>query len=148
MLMSCYRALGDLDGLRRSAQLVADRAEQALAADYANVTSLGNGMGAMAALGLLERSRELMERALLIQPNNMRLRYNMACSLAAHLGDYDSAIEILTPVTAAMSKNDLLFIRRDPDFDNIRDDARFVALLNAAEVRLAQSDEPPPTITW
>jgi adenylate cyclase len=90
-----------------------------------------------------------MERALLIDPDNMRMRYNMACSLVAHLDDIDAAIEMLGPVAAKMSHNDLRYARRDPDFDKIRDDPRFVALLEGVERRLALSDEPPPpTITW
>jgi adenylate cyclase len=148
MLMSSYRALGDEEGVRRSARLVADRAEQALSCDYVNVTSIGCGMGALAALGETERARDLMERALLIDPDNLRMRYNLACGLAAHFNDRDGAIALLGSVFEKMTQGDLRYAKADPDFDTIRDDPRFVAMLTAAEKRLAGQVAPPPRITW
>lgn len=149
MLMSCYRAIHDEEGLRRAARMTASRAELALSADYVNVTTLGCGMSALAVLGDTERARDLMERALLIDPNNMRMRYNIACGLCAQLHDFDAALDLLGPVFESMAARDLRHTNQDPDLDDIRDHPRFIAMLKAAEARLADSDQPlPPSITW
>ena len=41
------------------------------------------GAGGLAALGETDRAREWMERAMLIDPDNLNMRYNFACMLAA-----------------------------------------------------------------
>jgi adenylate cyclase len=148
MLMSSYRAIGDLEGVRRAAALVAARAEQALQADYVNVTSIGCGIGALAALGEHERAHDLMERALLIDPMNMRMRYNLACGLAAHFNDAEAALTVLGPVFENMAESDLRYARRDPDFDSLREHPRFIAMVEAAEARLTASEGQPNRITW
>ena len=46
----------------------------------------------LAALGEGERAKEWMSRALLIDPENMTMRYNFACELANHLNDKDGGL--------------------------------------------------------
>jgi hypothetical protein len=76
------------------------------------------------------------------------MRYNLACGLAAHFNDRDGAIALLGSVFEKMTQGDLRYAKADPDFDTIRDDPRFVAMLTAAEKRLAGQVAPPPRITW
>ena len=65
------------------------------------------------------------------------MRYNFACSLAAYLKDSIAALGMLEPVFAHMSTGLLMHAKVDPDFDHIRDDPRFKAMIAAAEARLA-----------
>jgi adenylate cyclase len=137
MLMSSYHALGDWDGVRRAARQTVARAERVLTRDHVNGAALGCAVGALAALGEAGRARDLMDRALLIDPNNAKMRYNFACGASAFLHDNDLAVELLTPVFEVSSAAELAHAKIDPDFTSLRDDPRFIALIAAAEARLA-----------
>ena len=136
LLLSSYHAVGDADGIRTAGQKVLARAEKVLARDYVNLSGIGCAVGALTALGEVDRARALVERGLLIDPDNSRMRYNFACGLSAFVGDYDSAIALLEPVFAECSAGLLRHVETDPDLDPIRDDRRFKAMIEAASVRL------------
>ena len=53
---------------------------------------------ALAALGEADRATDWMRRALLIDPDNMLMRYNVACMMATWLNDPDAALGMLEPV--------------------------------------------------
>jgi adenylate cyclase len=91
-------------------------------------------------LGEVDRAREWARRAVLIDPDNMSMRYNLACDLVIGQGDFDLALELLGPVCAKMGKERLEWLKSDPDFDPIRDDERFRTMIAAAERRLAASN--------
>jgi adenylate cyclase len=95
------------------------------------------GVSALAVLGEAERAKEWMARALLIDPENLLMRYNFACGLIAHLGDADAALAMLAPVLAQDPGANVKAAKTDPDFDALRDDPRFQAMLATAEARLA-----------
>jgi tetratricopeptide (TPR) repeat protein len=128
--------------VRTAAQQVFERAEKILARDYINLSGLGCGVGALAALGQVDRARALAERALLIAPDNARMRYNFACGMASFAGDRDAALELLEPVVGECSASMLRHLAHDPDFDDMRDDPRFVAMMQAAMERLRLSELP------
>jgi hypothetical protein len=65
------------------------------------------------------------------------MRYNFACALATSLGDPDAALEMLRPVLEQDRGPNLDSANGDPDFAGLRDDARFQAMVAAAEARLA-----------
>lgn len=142
LLLSSYNAVGDAEGVRRTAQKIWARAEKVLARDYASLNGIGCGVGALAALGHADRARALVERALLIDPDNGRMLYNFACGLAAFLQDGDTALKLLEPVFQECSLGLLRHVAHDPDLDPLRDDPRFAAMTLAAAKRLGL-DEPP-----
>jgi adenylate cyclase len=74
---------------------------------------------------------------MLIDPDNMSMRYNLACDLVISLSDFDLALEMLGPVCAKMGRERLEWLKSDPDFDPIRSDGRFQAMIADAERRLA-----------
>jgi adenylate cyclase len=138
MLVSCYTALGDAENARRIARVALERAEKAVAQDRSNGAAMDVGVSALAALGEADRAKDWMRRALLIDPDNLNMRYNFACTLAAWLGDPEVALGMLAPV---LGRDIGWFLVRgapiDPDLAGLRDDPRFQTMLAAAEARLA-----------
>jgi len=142
MMISCCQALGDEAGVRRAAEMTQERAEKAVAQDASNGAALGYGAISLAVLGERVRAREWIDRALMIDPENNTMRYNLACSLATYLRESDAAIELLGPYFERVSVSELKHCAADPDMDPIRDDPRFLRMAKAASERLAASGLP------
>ncbi len=137
ILVSCYLALGDTDNARRTARVTVARVEKNLAQDPSNGTAMGYAVLALGALGEAERARDYMDRALLIDPDNGLMRYNFACALASLLSDPDGALDMLGPAVERDPGGLARDARNDPDFDALRSDPRFQAMIAKAEARLA-----------
>ena len=137
MLVSVYAALADPESMKGAAHRLLAQAESALQSDDTQVAARAYGAYALAALGNGERAREWIDRALLIEPDNLGMRYNMACAVSFYLRDADMALEILAPFMAACTADFLAHVRADPDLDPLRGDERFKAMIGRAEDRLA-----------
>jgi adenylate cyclase len=137
MLVTCYGAIGDAENARRMAHITVERAEAAMALDPTNGSVMGFAVSALGALGEAERAREWMGRALLIDPDNMEMRYNFACALSSVLGDVEGAVDLLVAYFETARLGDVSFSRVDVDLDPLREDPRFQAMVAAAEARLA-----------
>ncbi|HEY4997970.1 MAG TPA: hypothetical protein VII36_02450, partial [Usitatibacter sp.] len=138
MLITCYHALNRPEDLKRAAQLTLRRSEQAAAQDPSNGSAVAASSTALAALGQQERARERMERALLIDPDNLVTRYNLACTLVTYLGDKEGALDLLDPYFAQSGPTEIAHAAADPDMDPIRDDPGFEKMLSDAKARVAQ----------
>jgi len=136
-LISCYTALGDLENARRIARVVLERAEKAVARDRSNGNALGAGVAALAALDEADRAKDWMRRALLIDPDNLLMRYNFSCTLARSLDDPEAVFAVLGPALERDTGRLVKCAATDPDFAGLRDDPRFQTMLAAAEARLA-----------
>ncbi len=136
MLVTCYQALGDEAGLKRAALMVVERAEKSLAQDQGNGSAMALGVAGLAALGERDRARDWARRALLVDPDNWLMRYNLACALSVHLADAEGALELLGPFLAQAGSTFANHASIDPDLDPIREDPRFQAMLAAAKTRL------------
>ena len=139
MLLTCYTALGNSQAALRVARITLSRVEKMLAQDPNNATGMGNGALALATLGEGERAKEWINRALLIDPDNMNARYNFACSLTSLFKqpDLDAALELLAPVFETVASGFLDHTKVDPDLNPLRENPRFQAMVAAAETRLA-----------
>jgi adenylate cyclase len=145
MLITCYTALGDTAGARRAARTSLDRVEASLVQDRGNGSAMGYGVVALAVLGEADRCHDWIRRALLIDPDDLNMRYNFACALSAHLKDIDSALELMGPYLAQVTRSELEWTKADPDMDPLREDPRFVAMIAQAEARLATEEAAAPT---
>ncbi len=141
MLATCYSALGDHEGAQRAARMALTRAEAVLAQDRNNGAAMGFGACALAMLGEAERCRDWIRRALLIDPDNINMRYNLVCALSAYLNDVDGAIDLLARYIAEGAQTDIDHAKIDPDLDAVRADPRFQAMMAQAETRLAAGSD-------
>ena len=141
MLASTYRALADHEGLQRTAERYLKAAEAAVATDPGNSAAFGSGAEALVMLGDIKRAKEWIERAVLIEPDGLGMRYNFVCSLLNHSDELDLAFEHLDYVFA---RSVGAIIRRadiDPDLNRIRGDPRFKKMYAEAMERIASLDE-------
>lgn len=128
MLATCYQALGDEAGVQRCAEKMVGEAERALTHDPGNGAALGILAGGLAISGQTERAREWIDRAMLLDPDNINMRYNFACVLGCHMNDTEAAIRQLS-VALSQSKTHLNSALSDPDFDCLRGHPKFSKLL-------------------
>ena len=141
MLLSCFHATGDRDGLRRFAQMGLERVEKAIVKDPASAPALAAGANALITLGEEQRAREWIDRALLLDPDNLSMRYNLACALTIDRKDCDRAIELMEPYfEQVVSPTFIKHLEADPDLDPLRDDPRFKKMLATAKQRLGISE--------
>jgi adenylate cyclase len=136
MLISCYSAIGDRDSANEAARRTLAIAERVVVTEPSNGDVMAGAVGALARLGSIERAREWADRALLLDPDNLNMRYNLACTVITDLKDPDTAIEMLGPYLARCGGEALYWLKSDPDMDPIRTDPRFVGMVNDAETRL------------
>ncbi len=146
MLMTCYNGSGDVENLRRVARMTIGRAEKALAKDPANAPALASGSSALAALGESDRAMDWLERALLLDPDNILMRYNLACALTVDLHDDDRAIEVMRDYfERTVSPTHIRHADADPDLDRLRTDPRFTKMVQDAKERLGMAAEKAGT---
>lgn len=137
MLMTCYEATGDKEALKRAAKLAFERAEHSLATEPTNGSAIANGAYALAVLGEEDRAREWVERGLLLDPDNLSMRYNLACVLTVVLHDDEAALEVIQPYLERVNTaQQIKHTEADPDFIRIRDHPRFQEMLAATKKRL------------
>jgi adenylate cyclase len=135
-LVTLHHALGNRSAEKVAAEMTIAQAEQVLTNDPSNGAVMSFCAGACAALGQTQRARELIERALLVDPDNPSMRYNFACALAAFVGDKEAALKLLERSLATAGAFHLNLIEVDPDLDSIRDDPKFQAIIARARKRL------------
>jgi adenylate cyclase len=136
MLAACYLAQGDQEALLRCSQKLAAQVQKALARDPDNGAALAFGALAFSVMGEMDRARDYIDHALLLDPENLYMRYNLAWPLLAYFADRDATIEMLEPALEKAGRNLIRLAANDPNLDRIRDDPRFRTMLEAAEERV------------
>jgi adenylate cyclase len=137
LLATCYGVEADSKGIRNSAEKMVKHAERAVADHPSNSFALGVGAGGFAMLGEVDRAREWMDRALLVDPDNLHMRYNFACVLTKYLDDKDSAIALMEGIFKRTYPVMIKHAETDPDLATLRDDPRFQKILADAKNRVS-----------
>ena len=143
MLSAAYLARGDVERAGQCAKKVIEQVEGALARDPDNGAAIAFGALSFAALGELDTAREWIDRALLLDPDNLYMRYNLAWPLLAFFNDKEAALKMLEPALAKAGRNLVSLAAADRNLEPLRDDPRFKKMLEAAMARAAI--EPKPT---
>jgi adenylate cyclase len=89
-------------------------------------------------LGETERAKEWAERALLLDPDNINLRYNLGCSMI-QIGELDAGMDLIEAVFGKAQPQGLQWMTNDSDLDPIKQMPRYKAMVASAEARLGLS---------
>ena len=143
MLQTCYGALADAEGVKRAAQMTLERTQKVLAQDPSIGSALGFGAVSLAALGDGDRAKEWIKRALLMDPDNLTMRWNLVCGLTRYLNDNDAALELLSSFIDRLPPPLVKYLRLDTDLDPMRDDPRFEELVARVEARIGSTADAP-----
>ena len=137
MVVGFYQAAGDEEGARRAARRALERVERLLAKEPDHGSALAFGITALFALGEHERAREWIERALLLDPDNLNMRYNLACALINQDNNIERGLDLLEQVLGRTRIESLNWARVDPDLEPVRNHPRYKAMMVAADTRTA-----------
>lgn len=140
MVIQNYVALGDTDNALRASRRALTRIENIIAAEPDHGTALGHGIGALAFLGETHRAKDWAERAMLLDPHNRTLRYNMACAMT-RLREYDQALDYLENALQQSNREALDWAKADTDLDPLRSLPRYHAIMAETEARVAAEED-------
>jgi adenylate cyclase len=135
MSMTSHESLGDKEAMLRAARRTLERVEKVIVAEPDHGVALGFGVGALSVLGEADRAKEWTARAMLLDPDNYNLMYNLACGMI-RLGETAEALKLLAPIFETAQVQSFNWWKIDPDLDPIRDDPRFKVMLEGAQARL------------
>jgi adenylate cyclase len=135
MLMTYLHALGRSDELKRVAAESFNLAKGLLQKDPGSSSGFNLGVRALAVLGDVRQAREWIDRAILLDSDNLNLRYNLGAICAAHLNDPDAALRLIGTALQKAGGTLIRWARVDPDVDSLRDDPRFEMMIAEAERR-------------
>jgi TolB-like protein/Tfp pilus assembly protein PilF len=136
LLMTCYKAIGDFERMREAARRCLARAEKITTQEPDNGLALGYVVVSLCNLGEPERAKDLAKRAMLLDPDNLTMRYNFGCGFA-QIGELETALDLLGPVFERDAAETINWAKVDPDLNPVRGDPRFTAMIAKADARLA-----------
>ncbi len=139
MVVQAYEALGEREATLAAERRALTRCETILADEPDHSGALGFLVTSLAGLGNADRAREWTRRALLFDPDNARLHYNLACAMA-RLGDAAMAVDLIEPWIDKVSHGWVLWMKADNSLDQIREHPRFVALMARGARRFANDE--------
>jgi adenylate cyclase len=142
MVVQAYEALGEPEATAAAERRAMARCEKILADEPDHSGALGFLVTSLAGLGQADRARAWTTRALLFDPDNARLHYNLACAMA-RLRDANTAVDLIEPWIDQVSHGWLIWMQSDNSLDPIREDPRFVALMARGARRLETESGPP-----
>lgn len=135
MLAACYTALGNAAQLNRCAAKIVERIENVLALDPNNGAALALGSLGFGVLGQTDRSRNWMERGLLVDSGNMYMHYTLAWALFTVTGDREGTLRLLESCLEKAGATLVWVAAVDPNLDSLRGDPRFKRMLASAMER-------------
>jgi adenylate cyclase len=137
MLISCYLDSGDQHALMQVVKQTLQRCEAAIAEDPSNVAALAAGASCLVIFGEEQRAKEWSQRALLLDPDNVSMLYNLGCALTFKSENLDGALNILEQFFEKVQSATIIrHSEADPDLDVVRDHPRYTRMLAGAMERL------------
>ncbi|HEV7157118.1 MAG TPA: TIR domain-containing protein [Caulobacteraceae bacterium] len=136
-LMQCHLALGDMPAAQAAARECVARVEKAIASEPDTGMPLAYGVLALNLLDEHERAKTWAEHALLLDPDDALLRYNLACGMSQS-GQIDYALELLERSLAESGRSNLIWAKTDSDLDPLREDPRFKAIITKMDARYSK----------
>ena len=137
MLTGLYLAQGMNAEARACAVKMIGQVQGAISRHPDNGAALAYGALSFAAAGDEARARDWIERALLLDPDNMYMRYNLAWTALVFFEDRECALELLEPALRKGGKTLISLASADRNLDPLRDDSRFKVMLDQAKARIA-----------
>jgi adenylate cyclase len=141
MLITCDDGIGDENAALEAARRTLARAEKAAQKDPANGAALAAGASSLMMMGEIERGKDWVQRALLLDPDNLWVLYNAACGLTFRNADLEGALDLLDQFFGRLDS--AAFLRHaaiDPDLDALREHSRFKNMVSEARDRLQLED--------
>jgi adenylate cyclase len=135
MVVQGYRDAGQSENGIAAARRLMMLVENVVAESPDHGHALGWGVAALAQLQDVARAKTWARRALLVDPENILLRHNVACSMIL-LGENAMALDLLEHLVVNYSAGQLIWMERDSDFDPVRNHPRFTKMMNDAYARL------------
>jgi adenylate cyclase len=123
-----------------------ERTERVLDQDSLNASALGVGAAALTIMGEFDRAKERIQRAMMVDPDNINMPYNFACMLATWVGDIEGALDMMEPMMPRQSRSLMLTMLADPDMDPLRDHPRFKRMVAAEMKRLGLTEDMLPEV--
>jgi len=148
MMIALLLGRGDHGPIRQYAERMVGLVGQALSRDPSNGAAIAYSALGHAVLGRSDEAREMVERAILLDPDNLYMRYNLAWPLIAFLNDKEAAIDVLGPALAGGGGSLVSLAAADPNLNPIREHPRFKQLLADAIARVKAEAEADPPATW
>ena len=135
MLFTCYKAQGREEMYAPTATSLLTQVERVLAEDPDNGAALSLGAASLAILGQPDRAKQWIGRAVLVDPDNLNMRYNFACALA-NTDDLEGAVEMLRPVFAICGRTIINVAESDVDLDELSKHPDYRSMMAEAKQRL------------
>jgi TolB-like protein/Flp pilus assembly protein TadD len=127
LLALVYGGLEQEEDFQRASRKAVEIVEHHLEVQPDDHRALEMGGALQARVGNVEKARAWIGRATTIDPNNPSTWYNAACAYAM-MGEVDEAIDALeNSLNSGLA--DVRWIENDPDFEPLRENERFKALL-------------------
>lgn len=125
----CFQSLGLQEEAIAATRRSLERAEKAVSDRPDDADALAFGAGLLAQLGEVERTKDWAERAVIIEPDDHIMHYNLACAFTL-LGEKELAMDRLEQALGPSSLKSLKeFMLNDSDLDVLRDHPRYIELL-------------------
>ena len=118
------------DEAREQAQDAVDVVEKHIKWNPDDARAFHLGAGSLVILGEIERAKRWLKRAIEIAPEDSVVLYNVACTLAL-LGETDKSIDYLERAIRQGAVS-LAWMRNDKDLVSLRENPRYIALLEQA----------------
>jgi adenylate cyclase len=136
LVAACHRELGWNEECQSVTRRALARIEKEIAVRPDNGHAVTIGAIALAYLGETERAKEWALRAMIIESEDERASYELACAFAL-VNEVDRALDQLERYADEMPPERINWVKRDADLTRLHDHPRFQALVERSEAKLA-----------